>query len=207
MRMLNLAAAAGLLTSAIVAPAVSQESSQAPEQSTTGTDQVMDRPIGAATILGKDGETIGSAALRDTPHGVLIRLTVEGLPPGERGVHIHENGECDPAGGFESAGGHFNPSGAEHGYLNPDGPHAGDLPNQWVTDGGVLEATMLAPMAALVAGEDENPGEGRYAIAGSRTKTALVIHADADDYASDPSGHAGDRLACGVIELAPPFGG
>jgi superoxide dismutase, Cu-Zn family len=171
-----------------------------------GMAQAMDRPIAAATLIGKDGETLGSANLRDTPHGVVMRITLEGLPPGERGIHIHENGECDPATDFESAGDHFNPTGASHGYLNPDGPHAGDLPNQGVRDDGTLDVTVFAPMVALVVGENENPDD-RAVIAGSTTKTALVIHEGADDYLSDPAGESGGRLACGVIELAPPFGG
>src|SRR5688572_17430384 len=130
MRMCTLTAFAALLTAASMAPAFPQESGQAADQTTTGTDQVVDGPTAAATVIGKDGQTVGSANLRDTPNGVLIRLSLEGLPPGEKAVHIHENGECDPAGSFQSAGGHFNPSGASHGYLHADGPHPGDLPSQ-----------------------------------------------------------------------------
>ena len=157
--------------------------------------QASGEPAATASLVGKDGKTVGSADLRETPNGVLVRLTLDGLPPGEKAVHIHENGECDAAGGFESAGGHFNPSDAPHGYLDADGPHAGDLPNQQVGEDGALEATVFAPMASLA----ENPGEGRYAIAGT-TKRAIVVHEGADDYASAPSGNAGGRLACGVIE-------
>jgi superoxide dismutase, Cu-Zn family len=195
---------------AVDAPAGEAPAGEAPAgeaaDEAVGTAQAMDRPIAAATLIGKDGETLGSATLRDTPHGVVMRITLEGLPPGERGIHIHETGECDPATDFESAGGHFNPTGASHGYLSPDGPHAGDLPNQWVRDDGTLDVTIFAPMVALAVGENENPDD-RAVIAGSTTKTALVVHEGADDYISDPSGESGGRLACGVIELAPPFGG
>src|SRR5690606_10623045 len=121
----------------------------------------------------------------------------------EKALHIHQNGECDPAGGFESAGGHFNPPGAEHGYLAAQGPHAGDLPNQLVGEDGKLEASLFAPMAAVAADANASPGEGRFVIAGGDTKTAIVLHEKADDYASQPSGDAGGRIACGVIEVQP----
>jgi Cu-Zn family superoxide dismutase len=200
-----LAALVALLSAGSALPGVSQESQSADPAAAAA--QASERPIGAATIIGRDGNTLGSVNLRDTPQGVIMRISIKGLQPGERAIHIHENGECDPATGFESAGGHFNPKGAEHGYLNPKGPHAGDLPNQWVSDDGVLEATVLAPMVMLVNGENEDPDAERSAIASSTIQTAIIVHEHADDYASDPSGEAGGRLACGVIELAPPFAG
>ena len=109
-------------------------------------------------------------------------------------------------GGRLSIGGWpFQSVRGEHGYLDVDGPHAGDLPSQWVEENGVLEATVFAPMAALAAGDDDaDPGEGRHVIAGGTMKTAIVVHEKADDYASQPSGEAGARIACGVIELASP---
>jgi Cu-Zn family superoxide dismutase len=172
-----------------------------------GTAQAMDRPIAAATLTGKDGEQVGSVNLRDTPHGVVMRITLEGLPAGEHGIHIHEVGECDAASGFESAGGHLSGAGGGHGYLNPDGPHDGDLPNQWIGEDGKLDVTLFSPRLALVVGEENNPDDDRTVIAGSTTKTAIIVHEKADDYITDPSGESGARLACGVIELAPPFGG
>ncbi len=183
MRTSTVIATAALLTAAPLGPAFPQDSSQ---------------PGATAALMGKDGQTVGSADLRETPNGVLIRLSLKGLPPGDKAVHIHENGECDAAGGFESAGGHFNPSDAEHGYMNEGGPHAGDLPNQEVGENGVLDATVFATMASLA----ENPGEGRYSIAGGTARRAIVVHEGADDYVSAPSGNAGGRLACGVIEPA-----
>lgn len=191
MRACTLTALAALLGAATMAAAVAQEPGGA---------------TAAAALVGKDGSTVGKADFRETPHGVLIHLSVEGLPPGEKALHIHENGECDAAGGFASAGGHFNPSGAEHGYLAANGPHAGDLPGQWVGENGKLEATVFAPLATLAAG-NANAGEGRFAIAGGDTKTAIVLHEKADDYASQPTGDAGGRLACGVIEGPTSSGG
>jgi Cu/Zn superoxide dismutase len=83
---------------------------------------------GAKAIL-KDtaGKTVGEASLVQTNEGVLIRLQVNGLPPGEHAFHVHAVGRCDPP--FESAGGHFNPNTKKHGLEAIDGPHAGDMPN------------------------------------------------------------------------------
>jgi Cu-Zn family superoxide dismutase len=205
MRKFYLAALGALLSAGTALPAIAQES-QSNDPAAVAA-QAADRPIGAATIIGRDGQTMGSVNLRDTPQGVIMRISIKGLPPGERGIHIHQNGECDPATGFESAGEHFNPTGAEHGYLNPKGPHAGDLPNQWVSDDGVLEATVLAPMVMMVNGENEDPSAERSVIASSKINTAIVVHAHADDYATSPSGDSGERIACGVIKLAPPLAG
>jgi Cu-Zn family superoxide dismutase len=192
MRASTLTALAALVGAASITAAAAQESGQA---------------TAAATLVDKEGKEVGKAEFRDTPHGVLIHLSLDGLPPGEKALHIHQNGECDAAGGFESAGGHFNPSSAEHGYLAAKGPHAGDLSSQWVGEDGKLQATVFAPMAAVTADASGNAGEGRFVIAGGGTKTAIVLHEKADDYASQPSGAAGGRLACGVIEAASSSGG
>jgi superoxide dismutase, Cu-Zn family len=98
-------------------------------------------------------------------------------------------GACDPPG-FQSAGGHFNPLGWEHGFLNPRGPHAGDLPNIHVPAGGRLELEVLAPGLTL------GPGPTTLFDADG---SALVIHEGVDDYRTDPTGNAGDRIACAVI--------
>lgn len=143
-----------------------------------------------ASFVDADGEAVGTAEI-SAPRagGVLIRLEVIGLPE-ETWVafHVHETGECDHATGHESAGGHFNPGSNDHGYRAANGPHAGDMPNQYVPAGGALRAEIFNASVSLDAGE-----------AGIRGR-ALMIHADADDYESQPSGSAGDRLACAVIE-------
>lgn len=160
-------------------------------------------PTAAATLIGLDGESLGSATFMDTPSGVLIEINAEGLPEGRLGLHLHETGACDPDTGFESAGGHFNPAGADHGFLSPDGPHAGDLPNQTVGADGTLSVTVLATLISL---SEEEPTDARLArtnILGG-DGAALVVHSGPDDYLTDPDGDAGDRLACGVIELSPP---
>jgi Cu-Zn family superoxide dismutase len=105
-------------------------------------------------------------------------------------MHIHENGACTPPD-FESAGGHFNPTSKQHGVLNPQGPHAGDLPNLLVEADGSADTTFAIP-ASLLA---EGPGS----MIGT-PKRAIVIHAEPDDLKTDPSGESGSRIVCGVIE-------
>jgi Cu-Zn family superoxide dismutase len=140
--------------------------------------------------MDKDGKTIGSATLIDTPNGVLIRADFASLPPGPHGFHIHEVGRCDAATGFESAGDHYNPRGAQHGYWLQDGPHAGDMPNQTAAPDGRLLAEIFNPHVRF---------EGEATLF-DQDGSALVVHATADDYRSQPSGEAGDRIACGVIQ-------
>jgi Cu-Zn family superoxide dismutase len=142
-----------------------------------------------ATFLNADGKPIGSATLTQTPSGVLIDITVTGGPAGPHALHIHETGICE-APGFTSAGDHYNPTDAKHGYIASSDRHAGDMPNQFVQDDGVLRAQILNPQVTLAAGKST-----LFDADGS----ALVIHVNADDYVSQPSGAAGDRFACAVI--------
>ncbi|WP_010097739.1 superoxide dismutase family protein [Ornithinibacillus scapharcae] len=142
------------------------------------------------TMINTKGETIGEARLEQKPDGVEINLDASKLPQGIHGFHIHENGSCDiPT--FESAGGHFNPTNAKHGFDVPGGPHAGDLPNIQVKAYGNVSTSVLAEMVTLEKGKDNSLlKEGG---------TALIIHSKADDYKSQPAGNAGERIACGVI--------
>ena len=133
------------------------------------------------------GASVGGVQAEPRPGGTYIRISVEGLPPGDHGLHLHAVGRCDgPA--FQSAGGHWNPASKEHGHLNPAGAHAGDLPNLTVSTNGRGAINFLATGGAL----DDADG------------TSLVIHAKADDYKTDPSGNSGDRVACAVISPARP---
>jgi len=139
-------------------------------------------------FIDRSGSEIGSATLTDTANGVLINVLLRGLPPNQWvALHIHEGTECDAKGEFKSAGGHFNPTDAAHGYYNEDGPHAGDLPNQYVNIDGSLHAEAIAPIVTL---NGKNPIQGK----------TLVIHAGKDDYKSQPAGNAGPRIACAVIK-------
>ncbi len=144
----------------------------------------------AASVAMKDGQgkEVGSAELTDTPNGVLIKLNLDGVPAGEHGFHIHETGKCEGPD-FKSAGSHYNPDKTKHGFLNREGPHAGDMPNVHVPEGGKLVVEVLNGLVTV---------DGERALL-DEDGSALVIHHGADDYKSDPAGHAGDRLACGVV--------
>ena len=143
-----------------------------------------------ATLKNADGKEVGTAALTQTPAGVLIRLTVNGLPAGERAFHVHGIGKCEPP--FTSAGPHFNPGGKKHGLMASEGHHAGDMPNLHVPANGEIVVEVLNPEVTLEKGK---PGS----LLGGQG-TALVVHAGKDDYKSDPAGDAGGRIACGLIE-------
>jgi Cu-Zn family superoxide dismutase len=131
------------------------------------------------------GQTIGSVRAWQTAGGVSFHIAASGLTHGLHGVHVHSVGRCDPPD-FASAGPHWNPAGRQHGLNNPQGPHAGDLPNVEVAANGVLGATVVLPGAAMASLLDADGA-------------ALVIHAQSDDYKTDPSGNSGARIACAVI--------
>ncbi len=114
---------------------------------------------------------------------------VRNLPPGTHGIHVHEAGRCDPPD-FMSAGGHFNPTSRQHGLRNPNGPHAGDLPNLEVGADGTGRLDALARDLSL------SSGTGNLL---DTDGSALVVHAAADDEMTDPTGNSGGRIACGVI--------
>lgn len=144
---------------------------------------------GSVNVLlkGPDGASRGTSTLTQTPNGVLLANDLQNLPDGEHAIHLHETGRCE--GDFSSAGGHYDPAGAEHGFKVEGGPHAGDMPNFTATGGGA-RFDHVNPRVSLTGGDaplDDEDG------------TALVVHAGADDYESQPSGDAGDRIACGVV--------
>jgi superoxide dismutase, Cu-Zn family len=139
-------------------------------------------------LVNSAGQSMGSVRMWETPGGTTFRIGAAGLPHGIHGIHVHAVGRCDPPR-FDSSGPHFNPTGARHGFNNPAGPHRGDMPNVTVSANGVLQEAVSLPGASFASLLD---GDG----------AALVIHARADDYLTDPSGNSGDRIACGVISLA-----
>ena len=100
---------------------------------------------------------------------------------------MHETGLCTP--NFEAAGAHFNPGNRQHGFRNGQGPHAGDMPNIHVSPSGALTVELLLAGVTLSGERALLDGDG----------AALVVHANADDYATEPSGNSGERIACGVI--------
>lgn len=142
-----------------------------------------------AQLQDASGQQVGTATLTESPSGVQIAVQVNGLPPGTHGIHVHQTGTCTPPD-FASAGGHFNPTQAQHGLQNPQGPHAGDLPNLEVGQDGSGTAEFTADLIVLSA--------GAMSLMDS-DGAAIVVHATADDQVTDPSGNSGDRIACGVI--------
>lgn len=148
-------------------------------------------PRAKVELIDKAGKSVGTILLEETHQGVYITGKVIDLPLGVHGFHIHERGECVPPE-FKESGGHFNPYEKEHGFLNPKGPHAGDLPNIMANDKGEAEIDIVTKLITL-----EKDKENSLFKEGS---TALVIHQNEDDYITDPAGMGGSRIACGIIE-------
>jgi superoxide dismutase, Cu-Zn family len=138
------------------------------------------------------GQMMGTATATQSGDSIRVRIEGTSLPAGAHGAHIHMTGQCTPPA-FESAGGHWNPTNADHGRDAPAGMHKGDMPNILIgTNGsGTLEYTI--PNAWLSGSADAMlDADG----------TAVVIHAGPDDYRTDPSGNSGARIACGVFTPA-----
>ncbi len=137
-----------------------------------------------------NGSAAGTATVTQSGDGLLVTVAGTGLPAGDHGVHVHMTGACD-APTFETAGGHWNPTGAQHGSENPAGMHKGDLPNLVVAADGSGTLSFTVEGASISGGAN-----GLLDSDGA----AVVVHESAADYRPDPSGASGGRIACGVLQ-------
>jgi Cu-Zn family superoxide dismutase len=145
--------------------------------------------VAVSELSDSKGRSVGTVRLEQTPKGVLITGELMQLPPGWHAIHVHETGRCE-APSFESAGEHFNPTGQMHGFRNPNGPHASDLPNVYVSPTGSARFEFLVTGLSLREGPAAMlDGDG----------AAIVLHERADDHITDPAGASGARIACGAI--------
>jgi len=147
-------------------------------------------PPATAEVKTADGKDVGIVTLTQTRSGVRLSGSLKGLPAGEHALHVHSVGKCEPP--FTSAGPHFNPAQKKHGKLNPEGHHAGDMDNIVVPASGNL--------ALKIVNKDITLEKGKPNSVFQEGGTAVVIHAAKDDYTTDPTGNAGDRIACGVVK-------
>ncbi len=142
-------------------------------------------------LINAAGQPAGSATFKTVKKGVKVKIELENIQFGMHAVHIHENPICD-APDFKGAGGHFNPDGKHHGFMNPMGHHNGDMPESVsVGEDHTGEATFVLQSISL----DPAAPNSLFLHGG----TSIVVHAKADDQKTDPSGDSGNRIACGVI--------
>lgn len=159
-------------------------------QGASGPSTPAPAPMAQAALAAGDGAARGTATVTEAADGLHVRVSATGLTPGVHAVHVHTTGACT-APDFTSAGGHWNPTGKQHGHDNPAGMHMGDMPNMTVAGDGAGVLEYVIPGGLLATGAMPLlDADG----------AAVVVHAGPDDNVSDPAGNAGGRVACGVLK-------
>ncbi|HVT04943.1 MAG TPA: superoxide dismutase family protein [Thermoanaerobaculia bacterium] len=155
-----------------------------------GCAHAIKTPDAMATLEPRSGSNAtGTVTFWDLGKGnVRVKVDMTGIPAGNHGFHVHEKGDCS-ALDASSAGGHFNPTSMAHGAPDVEAHHAGDFGNVTADAKGEVHTTMTTRSITLGSGTDSVIGK------------ALVLHADRDDLTTQPSGNAGKRIACGVVEM------
>jgi Cu-Zn family superoxide dismutase len=143
-----------------------------------------------ATLKFADGSNAGTIKLTESAAGGLLKLDLKGLSPGGHGLHVHEVGKCE--GDFSSAGAINNPLGAKHGFLNEEGPMAGDLPNVVAAADGTASGEIVSPFLHLSKDSEDTVLD--------EDGSAFILFEKADDHLTEPEGGAGTRVACGVLK-------
>ena len=184
----------GILMMALVAAVGcggGEEPASAPAPEPEPAAAVEEAPLVArATLMAREGSTIeGEVTFTEKGGEVAVVAHITGAPPGMHGFHVHEAGDCSAAD-FTSAGGHFNPTDMPHAGPDDIERHAGDLGNVEVAEDGTAHHELTSSMITVSEGPSSVVGRG------------VILHEKADDLKSQPTGAAGGRLACGVVELS-----
>ena len=148
--------------------------------------------VAIANLARANGDQVGQARLTRAGDRLVLKISASGMTPGTHGLHLHSVGKSLPPE-FTSAGGHLNPGGNSHGMNSANPSHLGDLPNLEVGADGKGSARNQLP--------GNSASDLGYIF--DADGTAIVLHANADDYRSDPTGNAGPRVACGVLRPLP----
>lgn len=162
------------------------------------TTALLSSPALASDLVGNDGKVIGSVTVTPAPKGVILRVEATGLSEGWHGIHFHAKGDCGDTAKFQNSGGHVHDTSAGalvHGLLNPAANDAGDLTNIYAGKDGVAKAEIFSTLVTYTTVD----GSGKSALKDA-DGAAVVVHAAADDYTSQPIGGAGARVACAVIK-------
>ncbi len=171
-----------------VVPPVSDTTMAPPDTSMAAMAGAGGGAAATAQMKGTGGRDLGTLTLTESGGAITVSGQLSGLAPGEHGFHIHTTGKCEGPS-FETAGAHWNPTNRGHGTNNPAGPHLGDMPNITVGPDSTVSVQATTPGGTLHGENALLDGDG----------AAVVIHTDADDYKTNPSGNSGNRIACGVV--------